>query len=229
MFGSREALDRYRQLKWDLLFDWQVPEPGLVIEGNDGSIAIDPASARQDALRHYAIGSYDAEWVNFTQAAMTSTPKEMIEGVGFLRLGYRDEVADWADMQHVLGTALRPWGDVIEQKNGVRALVFGSNEAAIADAQSALHAKLQEAIADGGITVMAQHDIAVRARPTDLRSFMLLDAAEAIQSQAEYHKCANCQSMFRPQDKRPRAYCSLYCRGALNRRNYLARKKQRTA
>ncbi len=235
MFRNRRDLDRYRQTQADLLFEWRLPERRLLAAGRDGSISLQDGPLA-DALQSYWMAPHSAEWVNFTRAMASSGPIEMISSFGFLRLGNRETSADWADMLHVLNTARGPWGDLKPQTLSARERafgtlpspqVFGSNEGAISDASALLRERIQQAIADGGVVVNVQDDLVIRVRPTDLRSFMLLDAAEAISTKAEYLTCSHCQNLFRQPDRRRRAYCSLQCRHSDSQKNYRVRQKEK--
>ncbi len=207
----------------DLSFEWRAPGMELLLESEDGSISIEKKPATHSGVTSYEMAPYQGAWVNFADFLCRHEPKQMISTFGFLRGGNRDARGDWQDMLFALTPARSLWGDLEPQETGAPALAFAASETSIEDATSTLRRAIRGAIEDDGIAVRVQMDLDVQIRPTDLRAFMLLDAAEAIHTRALYLECINCEWIFRHPDKRQRSFCSTACRSQYNQKNFLAR------
>ena len=153
----------------------------------------------------------------------------IISEFGFLRGGTAEKSEDWEDTFRVLDTALRPWGDFRPKSKGVETptLFFGTVESSVLEAKSVVRAEIEAAISQGVIAIEIEEDMQLSIKPKDLRSFMLLDASQAILTQAEYTQCSNCGNAFRARDNRQRSYCHIGCRNTLNQKNYMKRKSQK--
>ena len=210
-------------------FEWRAPKAEFLKEPEDGLISLSPEGfgTTSKSLVTFEMPAHEGEWVNFTHFLNRHSREEMISTFGFLRLGFGDKASDWEDLSTTLNLALRPWGDFGHEGGAAPALTFGSNQDAIRDARAILLTKVQEAIDSGAIAVKAHDDLAVRAGPVDLRGFMLLDAAEAVHTEARYQRCRWCRRAFRVRDKRPRSYCSEQCRGSQTQSEFVARRKSR--
>lgn len=228
LFRNRADLDRYRKTQADLLFEWPVPDLSQLAERKDGSIALVVGGLGTDRSQSQWITTHSAEWVNFTLAlrhTMSELPL-LISAFGFLSAEGEDSRADWEEILQVLDTALRPWGDYQPRDLQGQALVFGAIESAIPEAEDVLRVELRAAISNGTIVADVKDDMAVSVKPTDLRSFMLLDAAQAFLTKADYVECLHCGNAFRPHDNRQRSYCSIECRSSFNQKKYLKRKAE---
>jgi hypothetical protein len=210
-------------------FEWRAPKPEFLAGPKNGLTSLSPEGldTTSASLVTFEMPVHEAEWVNFTHFLNRHSREEMISTFGFLRLGFGDKASDWEDLSATLNLALRPWGGFGHEGGGGPALTFGSNQGAIRNAKAILQTKVQEAIDSGSIAVKAQDDLAVRVGPVDLRGFMLLDAAEAVHTEARYQRCRWCERAFRLRDKRLRSYCSEQCRGSQTQSKFVARRKAR--
>ena len=174
----------------------------------------------------YSVPRFEGEWLNFFAALRELPLNELIREVGALKGDGTDLEEDWDKMETVLDLASENWFQI--QMSGEEWWV-GPDPWEVNEIRKVLVAEIDRAISEGGITCSISESLEVEVRPKDLRSFLLLDVAEAIKSAPTYGRCKRCGLFYRAASERPRSYCSKKCRTAQNNANYVQRRKQRAS